>query len=103
MFQARRASPGRTEKADERADGNDDALGTLDPVRARSTEDKGPQSFWGIGAGVITNSIEKADKDSLIHIERRLSQSTVCAHPRTEFSQDGPLFSSGWTGYRLRN
>jgi hypothetical protein len=102
MFHAHRASPSGTEKAAERADGDDDALGTLDPVRARSIKDEGPQSSRGISAGVITNSIEKSYKDSLIDIERRLSQSTVGAHPRTEFSQDGPLFSSGRLGYRLR-
>jgi hypothetical protein len=102
MFHASRTSPSGTEKARERADGDDDALGTLDPVRARSIEDEGPQSSRGISAGVITNSIEKSHKDSLIDIERRLSQSTMGAHPRAEVSQDGPLFSSGWSGYRLR-
>jgi len=102
MLHARRASPSGTKKADERADGDDDALGTLDPMRACSIEDEGPQSFRGINAGVVTSSIEKSHKDSLIDIERRLSQSTVAAHPRADFSQDGPFFSSGWPGYRLR-
>ena len=85
MFHASRASPRGTEKAHERADGDDDALRTLDPVRARSIEDEGPQSPRAISAGVITNRLEKSHKDSLIDIERRLSQSPVCAHPRTEF------------------
>jgi hypothetical protein len=102
MLHARRASPGGAEKAAERADGDDDALGTPDPVRARPIKDEGPQNLRGISAGVITNSIEQSHKDSLIDIERRLSQSTVCAHPRPEFFQDGPSFSSGWLGYRLR-
>ena len=102
MFHARRASPSSTEKAAERADGDDDALGALDPVRARSIEDESSQRSRGISAGVITNSIKKSHKDSLIDIKRRLGQSTVGTHPRTEFSQDGPLFSSGWFGYRLR-
>jgi hypothetical protein len=102
MFHTCRASPSGTEKADERADGDDDALGTLDPVRARSIQDESPQNSRGISAGVITNSIEKSNKDSLIDIECCRSQSTMSAHPRTEFSQDGPSFSSGWPGYRLR-
>ena len=42
MFHARRASPSGTEKAAERADGNDDALGTLDPVWTRPIKDEGP-------------------------------------------------------------
>src|SRR5438874_8366927 len=102
MFHARRTSPSGTEKAYERADGDDDTLGPLDPVRACSIEDERPQSFRGISAGVVTSSIEKSHKDSLIDIKRRLSQSAVGAHPRTEFSQDGPLLSSGWPAYRLR-
>ena len=101
MFHARRASPSSAEKADERADGDDDALGPLDPMRACSIEDEGPQSFRGISAGVVTGSLEKSHKDSLIDIECCLSQSTVGVRPRTEFSKDGPSFSSGWPGYRL--
>jgi hypothetical protein len=81
MFHARRTSTSGAEKTHERADSDDDALGTLDPVKTRSIEDEGPQSFWGIGAGVVTSSIEKSHKDSGIDIERRLSQSTVSAHP----------------------
>jgi hypothetical protein len=102
MFHPNRTSPGGTEKADERADGDDDALSTLDSMRARSIKDKGPQSFWGISSGVITDSIEKSQKDVLIDIERRLSQSTVCAHPGTESPQDGPSLSSGWLAYKRR-
>ena len=77
MFHARRASTSHAEKAEKRADCDDDALGTLDPVRARPIEDEGTQSFGGIGACVITKSIEESHKDSLIDVERRLSQSTV--------------------------
>ena len=50
----------------------------------------------------LTKSIEESEKDSLIDVERRLSQSTVGAHPGTKFSQDGPSLSSGWLGYRRR-
>jgi hypothetical protein len=64
-------------------------------VRACPVEDEGAQSLSGIGACVIAENIEKADKDSLIDVERRLSQSTVLAHPRTEFSQHRPEVTGG--------
>jgi len=98
----RRASTSRAEETDEGADRDDDALGTLDTVRARSIQDEGSQSFGGVGACVITKGIEEPHKDSLIYVECRLRQSTVGMHPRTEFSQNGPLIGSGWPGYRRR-
>jgi hypothetical protein len=102
MFHARRALTSHAEEADEGADRDNDALGTLDAVRARSIEDEGAQSFGGIGACVITKHVEQSNKDSLINVERRLGQSTVGAHPRTKFSQDGPSSCGGRPGYRRR-
>jgi hypothetical protein len=102
VFHTRRASTGHTEEADESADRDDDTLGTLDPVGACSIEDEPAQSFGWIGACVISKGIEKPHKDSLINVECGLSQSTVVAHPRTEFSQDGPLFNGGRWDYRRR-
>src|SRR4051794_26425032 len=102
MFHTRRASTSHAEEADEGAERDDDALATLDPVRARPLKDEGTQSLSRIGEWIITHSIEKSHKDALIDVERRLSQSTVRAHPRTEFCQDGPFFGGGWQGYRQR-
>jgi hypothetical protein len=60
----------------------------IDPVRARPIEDEGAQNLGGIGPCVIAESIEEPHKDSLIDVERRLSQSTVLAqltlHPYTK-------------------
>lgn len=96
MFHAWRASPSHTEEADERADRDHNAFGTLDPVRACPIEDEGTHSLRGIGACVIPESIKKPDKDSLIDIERCLSQASVFAHPKAEFSQNRPDVTGGW-------
>ena len=88
-----RASTGHAEEADEGTDRDDDALGTLDPVRARPVEDEGTESFGGIDACVITESVEETQKNPLIDVKSRLGQSTVSQHPRTKFSQDRPLLS----------
>jgi hypothetical protein len=90
------------QEADEGADRDDNALGTIDPVRARPIEDEGAQNLGGIGPWVIAESIEELHKDSLIDVERRLSQSTVLAHPRTEFSQYRPEVTGRWRSYRER-
>ena len=57
MFHARRTSTSHAEEADEGANRDDDALGTLDSVRSRPIEDEGAQSLGGIGASVIPESI----------------------------------------------
>jgi hypothetical protein len=63
---------GHAEEADEGTDSDDDALGTLDAVRARPVEDEGAESFGGIGARVIPESIEESHKNPLIDVEGRL-------------------------------
>jgi hypothetical protein len=102
VFHAWRALPSHTEEADEGADRDDNALGAMNPVRSRPLEDEGTQSLGGIGACIIAESIEKSHKDALIEIERRLSQPTVFAHPRTELSQHRPEVTRRWRGNRKR-
>jgi hypothetical protein len=65
----------------ERADRDDNALGTIDPVRACSIEDEGAQGLGGIGACILTKILQQPHKNSLIDVERRLRQATVFVHP----------------------
>ena len=78
------------QEADEGADRDDNALGTIDPMRARPIEDEGAQSLGGIVVYVIAQSIKKSRKDPIVDIECRISKTTVFAHPRTELSQQRP-------------
>jgi hypothetical protein len=69
-------------------------------VGARPIEDEGAESLCGIGACVIADSFEESHKDSLIDVESCLSQAAVLKHPRTEFPQHRPEFTSGCRSYR---
>jgi hypothetical protein len=102
MFHARRASLRNAEESDEGADRDDNALSTIDPVRACPIEDEGAQRLGGVGAWVITESIEEPHKDSLVDVERRLRQASVRAHPRPEFSERRPEVSGGRRSRRER-
>jgi hypothetical protein len=77
-------------------------LAPIDPVRPCSVEHERAQSLGGIGVGIIADSIEQVDKDSLIDVECCLSHSTVLSHPRTEFSQYRPQVTGGWWRHRKR-
>jgi hypothetical protein len=66
VFHAQRTSSSHAQEADEGADRADNALGTIDPVRARPIEDEGAQNLGGIGPCVIAQSIQEPRKDSLI-------------------------------------
>jgi hypothetical protein len=102
VFHAWRASPSNAEEADKGADRDNNALSTIDPVGACPIEDEGAQSLGGIGTWVIAESPEEPHQDSLIDVKRRLSQSTVFVHPRSEFSERRPEVSGGWWSRRER-
>jgi hypothetical protein len=68
----------------------------------RAIEDEGAQSLGGIGVGVIAQSIQQSHQDPLIDVQRRLSQSTVLAHPQTEVAQPRPAVRDGGRSYGKR-
>jgi hypothetical protein len=71
-------------------------------MSVRPVENKGAEGVGGVDVCVIAQSIKETDENSLVNVQRGLSQPTVSLHPQTKFSQRRPEVTDGRRIWRKR-
>jgi hypothetical protein len=90
VLHSRWTPPSRAKEAKERAYCHDYGFGARDPVTTRSLQNEATQEFGSVGVWIVPKGITEFYENPLVHLQRRVGQSTVPTHPRMELSEKWP-------------